>query len=475
MIRQPLFRALHRILLGVLLISTTIAAAQTGFDIYRFPKGGHRGFGPQAGLVADSEGNLYGTTQYGGTGNCTNFYTKAWTGCGTVFKLTPPSVSDGAWSQTVLYSFQNGDDGAYPNAGVIFDAQGRLYGTTAAGGPYLGGIVFQLTLSRGSDSWIESILYDNPNNILDSQACCSSGNLTFDSKGNLFGTVGFFNYADGDGAGCVTVSECFGVFELSPSASGSWITTYLPNKYDDGLGPTGGLVVDGSGNLFGLTSGGGFGGIGQCYDYGCGTVFELSPPNSSDGEWSGSELHAFDDGTGDGLIPNGALIADRNGNLYGTTQWGGVGPCEGFGGAAQCGTVFELSPSQGGGWTENILYNFQGGLDGSLPSGTLAIDDQGNLYGTTGEGGLGNCSYPYYIDVSGCGIVFKLTKPAPGGSWTKTTLATFNGGNGQFPIGQLLFVNGSLYGTTIAGGQKCPVGQQGGLNPTCGTVFKLTP
>jgi uncharacterized repeat protein (TIGR03803 family) len=459
---------------AVIALATTLAAAQSGYDIYRFPKGGHRGFGPYSSLTADSAGNLYGTTQFGGTGSCTG-YANVLIGCGTVFRLTPPAKSGGSWTQTVLYNFLCGNDGCYPLGGVIFDTLGNLYGTTQYGGGTNGlGTVFKLSPPVSGNHWSETILHSYFEGY---EGMSPSGNLLFDQSGNLYGTTGL------NQAGQVNCPyTCGTVFQLTPPSSQgeTWkqdvIFAFDVGETVDGQGPLGGLVFDAYGNLYGTTNQNGGNSIFEaCADNGCGEVFELSPPANSSGFWAESLVHGFADGTGDGLLPYAGVIADSAGNLYGTTEWGGNGNCWGFGEVSGCGTVYELTPSAGGTRTESILYQFQNS-DGSLPSASLVMDDAGNLYGTTGAGGTGPCSITAF-GVTGCGTVFKLAPPSSsGGTWAKTTLFEFSEGNGYFPASALVFSNGALYGTTAAGGEKCPAAPLSfPVTSTCGTVFRIIP
>jgi uncharacterized repeat protein (TIGR03803 family) len=227
------------------------------------------------------------------------------------------------------------------------------------------------------------------------------------------------------------------LFWLTPAlASGQAEKVLHAFERLDGVNPYfAGVIFDSAGNLYGTTT---FGGEG-CSGTGCGTVFELSP--NADGSWTESVIHNFAGGT-DGQSPLGGLIFDDAGNLYGTTSGNGAP-----------GTVFELSPGLGGGWTEKILYNFKGGEDGSAPIGSLVFDPAGNLYGTTTGGGTHNG-----------GTVFELQRVA-GGTWNKSTIHNFRiGTDGHYPWGNLIFdPEGNLYGTTDQGG---PHGW--------GIVFELT-
>ena len=209
----------------------------------------------------------------------------------------------------------------------------------------------------------------------------------------------------------------------------------------DGAGPGGALIADGSGNLYGPAENGGEGGCAL----GCGVVFEI------DAHHKETTLYKFQGGN-DGAYPGAGLVLDGAGNLYGTTTEGGGTGC-----GAGCGTVFKLAPDG----TESIFYSFQGGSDGWVPMGQLAMDENGNLYGATADGGNYNGST---CDVDGCGTVFELQ---PGG--TKMTLHAFqSGSDGDFPLGGVIMdANGNLYGTTFAGGSAACNGDG------CGSVFEI--
>ena len=279
----------------------------------------------------------------------------------------------------------------------------------------------------GAAQWNEKVLHNFSNNGTDGWSAQSG--LIVDAAGNLYGTTfsgGTYNY--------------YGtVFELSPTLGGGWSETVLHNFSDDGTdgwGPQSGLVFDAAGNLYGTTSGGG--------TYNGGTVFEMSPMLG--GGWTETVLHSFGSGTDGAGAIYASLIFDAAGNLYGTTSSGGTDICPQFG----CGTVFELMPTGGGTWTEAVLYNFHRGSDGHVPSAALIMDAAGNLYGTTYEGGTGNCLNG---NIHGCGTVFKLT-PTAGGEWAETVLHNFsNGTDGINPVASLIFdTAGNLYGTASGGG-----------------------
>jgi len=402
----------------------TSAWAQLYERVYSFPPRGD-GNAPVAGLIFDARGNLYGTTESGGTPNK-----------GNVFQLTP--ASGGGWTEQVLYGFcsqTNCTDGDYPKAGLIFDAAGNLYGTTYGGGAYGFGTVFELTPASGG-GWTEQVLYS-----FCSQTNCTDGGyptagLIFDSAGNLYGTT----QSGGNFVGSCVTYGCGTVFELMPSRGGGWTEKLLytfcsQTNCTDGDYPYSGLIFDAAGNLYGTTVAGGA--------YSGGTAFELSPGQG--GGWTEQVLHSFGNGT-DGQGPYAGLIFDAAGNLYGTTEEGG---------AYSWGTAFELTPAPGGGWTEQVLHNFDdNGTDGSQPYAGLIFDAGGNLYSTTANGGT------HYG-----GTAFELT-PAAGGGWTEQVLHSFsnNGTDGYEPYAGLIFdAVGNLYSTTYQGGTY-----------NGGTVFELT-
>jgi uncharacterized repeat protein (TIGR03803 family) len=231
-----------------------------------------------------------------------------------------------------------------------------------------------------------------------------------------------------------------------PKAGGDWTEKVLHSfnlNGTDGYDPIAGLIFDAAGNLYGTTLEGG------AHD--SGTVFELTI--KSGGDWTEKILYNFN-GSNEGLEPLAGLIFDAAGNLYGTTNAGGA---YGFG------TVFELTPKAGGGWTEKVLHSFNdSGKDGFYPWTGLIFDAARNLYGTTAFGGSGSCNDN---GIAGCGTVFELT-PKAGGSWTEKILHSFdnNGKDGNYPAATLIFGSaGSVYGTTEGGGAY-----------GFGTVFKIT-
>jgi uncharacterized repeat protein (TIGR03803 family) len=439
------------------LFEPNLGAADPTLDTLHSFTGPPDGSAPLARLIFDGSGALYGTTSEGGPINA---------GClpdrGIVFKLTP-ATEGGPWAETVLHSF-TGKDGAAPQAGLIFDKSGALYGTTAIGGDNNLGTLFMLTPpATEGGGWTESVLHS----FGGSTGAFPRAGLIFDDAGALYGTTG--------GGGLYGT-----VFKLSPpTASGSAWTYNLLHKFSgpDGANPAAGLLFDRSRTLYGTTASGGMTGS-NCAG-GCGTVFKLTPPSRSAGTWTETVLHSFT--RRDGALPTGSLIFDKSGALYGTTR---------FGGAYNQGTVFKLQrrPLTPGAWTLSVLYNFSGNLtrnDGAQPQSDLIFDETGALFGTTqfGGGRISSCNNP-----EGCGTAFKLTPPIhKRGAWTETVLHRFTRDDGAFPIPGLI-VEGTrddndksshdlrshraIYGTTFAGGPKRGNCVPNGPN-ICGTVFRL--
>jgi uncharacterized repeat protein (TIGR03803 family) len=274
----------------------------------------------------------------------------------------------------------------------------------------------------------QKILINFENTDLSGQS--PEGGLIFDQHGNMYGVT----YSGG--------SSGFGtVFEMSPAGNGTWTIQYIYNfrSVPDGQYPIGALVMDSLGNLYGTTSEGGSQLCSDGYnDFGCGTVFELSPSGLAD-EWKETILHNFNAGAGDGYLPLAGLTMDPAGKLYGTTAEGGGQ------GVSLGGTVFEVGRSAAGQWNEKVVHRFGTGADGLSPRCALILDKAGNLYGTTASGG----------GVSQMGTVFELTHTTSG--WREQILLNFNsdrsGTSGNSPAAGLVSDRmGNLYGTTIYGG-----------------------
>jgi len=305
------------------------------------------------GVVFDTAGNLYASSFQGGT-----------YGCGTVFRITPNG--DGSWSEQNLVNFACGKDGSNPVSGVTFDTAGNIYGTATQGGKTSCssgcGVVYKLT--PNGTSWTFSLIYGftgGPDGAYPDHPY-----LIFDSAGALYGVA-----AGGGKGSCASFKPgCGTVYKLTPNSNGSW-TFHLLHSFtggDDGGIPESTLLFDPSGNLYGTTTSGG--------KYGYGVAFELIP--QSNGSWSEKVLHAFRSYP-DGANPWGGLIFDSAGNLYGSTSDGGKDLCS-YGGLG-CGTIYELSPSASGEWTETVLVHLPDSST-NWPSNDLVMDSEGNLYGT---------------------------------------------------------------------------------------------
>jgi len=260
-----------------------------------------------------------------------------------------------AQTATVLHTFSR-SGGDYPIGGLAIDAAGNLYGMTAQGGAHKRGTVFEIS-PDGNGGWTEKTLYSFGAYELD--GFYPQGNLTLDAAGNLYGTT----LLGGAQANRETLNSPAGtVFRLSPNPDGSWSEKILYSfgAYLDGAGPTGSLVFDAWGHIFGATFLGGTGEKCNGGGGGCGTLFELAP--NGHGGWVERILYSFNvTSTADGGYPQTGLVSDAAGNLYGVT-W--------FGGGAGSGTVFELRRNSGGGWSERVLHSFDSAdAAGSVPSG----------------------------------------------------------------------------------------------------------
>lgn len=415
--------AVLTVTITALLLFSTLALAQPVHEkvIYSFQSGAD-GEGPYAGLLADSSGNLYGTTVYGGSSACVS-------GCGTVFELSPPATSGGAWTKTLLYSFQGSNDGAYPLGSLAFDQAGNIFGTTNAGdGVTTNGTVFELSPpTTVGGAWTHTTLYGFPSD--GSQGMYPSGNLAIDANGNLYGTTR---------VGGPVCCENGTVFQLSPPATtgGAWTETVISVEYVPENSPWSGVVLH-HGVLYGTTTYGGPAGLN-------GIVYQLALVK---GQWTTTLVYSFGKDIGQ---PVGAVAFDAAGNIYGTAWGTGRHGCDN---QQACGGVYELlapsSPS--GAWTGKALYYFAPGKGGSNPRGSLLVDSAGRLYGTDSAGGLVSKG-----EQTGNGTVFELIPPAPGASkWTEVTIHDFSGtayGDGSNPDSNLIFAKGKMFGTTYAGG-----------------------
>jgi uncharacterized repeat protein (TIGR03803 family) len=425
------------------LAGPTLADAQTESVIHSFRGTSvYDGVNPLSGLVADTNGALYGVAGGGKYGE------------GVVYKLVPPSTQGGAWTQNILYPFMgslNGaSDGSNPSGNIVFtddfSHNGKIYGTTQGGGLYGGGTVYELSRPQTENSsWVETIIYNFGPGVE------PVNGVTAGAEGRLYGTTllgGRYNSGT--------------VFVLSPPTQpgGIWTERTLYNFNGGSTVPQGyptGLVLDASGSLYGATS--------LTSEHSGGVVFQLSPPPAGNGAWTESVLHVFTGEDGDGIEPSGSLVFDTAGSLYGVTLEGGQ--------TGASGTVYELAPpeTQGGSWTESVLHSFFPGYgDGGYPVAALALDSVGALYGVTQSGGIESCG-----DADdGCGTAFKLGPPATeGGPWTESFLYSFQGGSdGNYPQAPVIVVGTTVYGTTWLGGTGICNGGGGQLG--CGTVFEIT-
>ncbi|HSC17296.1 MAG TPA: choice-of-anchor tandem repeat GloVer-containing protein [Rhizomicrobium sp.] len=421
----------------------------------------HDGSAPAGNLVRDSSGNLYGTTSQGGKH-----------GAGTIFQLSPDGK--GSWRQSTIYSFCSEDDcadGATPQSTLIIDANGSLYGIAQAGGEDEGaGVGFKL--ERGADGWELIVIHnfcgaDAPEDDCMGGATPAGGftyagaaaGLPYDGESPLYGA----STEGGEGEAGI-------IYQLKPrkdnarekdkeewriselyvfcAPDGVAARRYAPNRAgiheeggncDDGKMPSGSLLVDGRGNLYGTTY---FGGEDANYEGGGGVVFELArdPVTKT---WNESVLYKFCSVAScrDGRAPHGGLISDATGNLYGATQFGGHN-CNN--GQFNCGAVFMVSPN-GEHSVSRVLHAFCSAADcadGATPQGALAMDETGNLFGATLNRGKNKG-----------GVVYKLQ---PDGKLQ--VLHSFCGtkecSGGRYPNGVILDLKGQLFGVATAGGKK---------------------
>ena len=424
--------AISRALLTIVLLTVVTQAQAADITLLHTFTGGNDGAFPYSGLTADAAGNMYGTTPAAGK-----------FGAGTVFQISP--VTGGGWKFSTIYEFTGGTDGASPLGSLVFDAAGNGYATAGGGGAQGRGVVFELTPPKNRQpgaKWAEKVLY-NFQGVTD--GAIPFGNVIFDAAGNLYGTTSIGGHSH---VGCL--QGCGTVYKLEPRANGEWHETVLHRFIDafgQGAEPRTGLAFDADGNLYGTTFSGGNNSVNACntvFTLGCGTVFELT---SSAGHWHLVTLRDFN-GT-DGARPLGGVTL--NGNiLYGSTS---------FGGTNNAGTVFSFT-KEAGVWKPGKVFSFDG-TNGLGPFGTLALDQAGNLFGTTSQGGTNNW-----------GAIFQLV--AANGGWTEKVLFNFpvsgiHSGAGPTD-GVLVDTAGDLYLTTAQGGNVnfCAA------NAGCGTVIKFS-
>jgi uncharacterized repeat protein (TIGR03803 family) len=359
---------------GALLTSTCLCTQSRAGGLTTIASfNGGNGANPQySGVTFDAQGNLYGTTVGGGAN-----------GDGTVWE-----IAKGSNTITTIAAF-NGGNGQGPAAGVTFDAQGNLYGTTNQGGGNGDGTVWEIAKGSNTITTIASFNVSNGSNPF--------AGVTLDAQGNLYGTTRFGG-AGSDGT----------VWEITKGSN--TITTIASFSGSNGRTPYGGVTLDAQGNLYGTTRLGGANNDGAVWEIakGSGTI---TPQASFNG--------------GNGKAPYAGVTSDAQGNLYGTTTAGG---------ANSAGTIWEIASGSG---TLTTLFSFNT-TNGQMPVGGVTLDAQGNLYGTTNMGGA-----------DGTGAIWEIAA----GSGTLTTLASFNTTSGSFPQSSVtLDPQGNLYGTTNGGG-----------------------
>jgi hypothetical protein len=350
---------------------------------------------PSGGVILDKEGNVYGTTGYGGAGTCMLLGGNV--GCGTVWELSPPQQKDGKWTETILYSFKDANDGYLPYGGLAFDSVGNLYGATEFGGGkgtscnslYGGqcGTVFELSpLTKGRGKWSKRVLHSfagiNPGKQ-DGDGAQPNGGLALDMQGAVYGTTYFggYNCPHNSNQGCGTA------FVLRPpTVGGVWSETLIHvfQAGKDGGEPNGDLILNNDGDLYGTAGGGPSGDAG--------IIFRLRKDKA--GAWQKMTLYGFNSNGEFGSDPLGGLTFDSSGNLYGTT----------YSAARTSGLGFRLNHggAPGSPWSLSVLYGFKGSPDGAQPAANLVFHDAGKLYSTTQQGGTGSACQV------GCGTVFQL-------------------------------------------------------------------
>jgi uncharacterized repeat protein (TIGR03803 family) len=409
---SPRATCLSALIASLMLIAaaTTAVQAQTYTVLYTFT-GGTDGGWPYSGVILDDSGNLYGTTETRGDINACGLFH----GCGVVYKLDPSG------NETVLHTFEGNSDGREPQWGNLFrDKAGNLLDTTLYGGT-LGdiglGVIYGLT-KTGKEIIVHRFA-GSPNDGEEPQTGLIEG-----EDGTFYGTTA----AGGSGP----YGDCGTVFEMSKAGKVTILHSFVGG---DGCQPTGGLVMDAAGNMYGATSSGGVG---------YGTVYRITKTGKV------TTLHAFA-GQPDGAQPFGILAIDKAGNLYGTTPGGGDPNCTTE--QQGCGIVFEID-TQG---KEHILHSFLAPEGGDPYAGPTLDEATGTLYGSTS----GRAAYNF-------GSIYKIDRQ---GNFTK--IYDFTGGtDGGFPFAAMtLDKSGAFYGTTYLGGlfDGCDGGQG------CGVVFKLTP
>jgi uncharacterized repeat protein (TIGR03803 family) len=411
-------------------------------------------------LLKDAK--LYVTATYGGYVTVSPF--SPGYGGGTIDEFVPPATPGGEWVITTLYQFKGDKDGSQPYARITEGRENVFFGTTLHGGdgnasPGTGdGTVFRLAPpAPGEKAWHETVLHVFGDT---GDGSVPATSVIVGRDGSLYGTT-----LSGGIKSCEAVG-CGVIYRLKPPAAGrkEWKETVIYRFHGtaDGYYPLGDLISDGGEGFFGTTTWGGVG----CGDFGCGTVFHLTPPRPGETLWRKVIIHHFGGGAA-GQAPAGRLLRDEQGQLYGTTSAGGHGSCASEDGG--CGLAFRLLPPAAAHptWKYEVLHVFAGGKDGAIPyAGLTEVPNTRTFYGTTAAGGGGQCT-PY----QGCGTIYRLTVSDTG--WQEKILFSFGeplvGGT---PFGGVALGgdNRTLYGATARLGSKTnsPCRQQG-----CGKLYEL--
>jgi len=419
---------------GVLFLACLCLSAPVGASglatIYSFT--GTDGNTPNGKLATDGDGRLFGATQNGGA-----------IGVGAIFMLAPNSRAPTGWAETVIHSF-DGFDGGNPYGGLVVDTQGVVYGSSSGGGKNFDGTIFALTpRNRHKTSWTYK-------NIFQGNAAADNpeAGLIMDDAGVIYATT----IQGGANAGCPNCGEVFAL--VPPTGKGAHWSKKTLHSFaggTDGITPLATLTMDAAGNLFGTTQGGGGSSSPACaVTTGCGVIFKLTP--APKGPWAETIIHDFND-QADGNQPGGSVVIDPStGALLGTTDGGTDGN----------GTIFQVGHPEGpsDGLTFATIHAFAGKPDGAAPLAGLTQVDSNTYYGTTTGGGKHDW-----------GTIFKMERGPISqmafGPWQVKVVYSFTGGaDGGIPSGDLLLLDGKLYGTTeLEGDPTCQ----------CGTVFEFTP
>jgi hypothetical protein len=442
--------------------AVTLVSAQAGAGtlttIYTFTGGADGGY-PAAGLISGPDGSFFGTTSSSPTGPLVG-------NGGTVFQLFPPAQGLTAWTLQTLYTAATTSDGTNPTGGLVSDAAGNLYGAMSHGGIFNGvcafdgidfgcGTLFKLNHAAGSPTaYTYQLLYTFSGGA-DGEA---SGGLVTGPGGVLYGLTEPYPVIYPN-VTCNT-APCGSAYALTPPTEGqtSWTKTTLYSFAGgvDGSFPTGTLLMGKGGVLYGTTISGGLTTSPRCRPAGCGTVFSLTPPSGNNTSWTKTTLWIFSDH--DGAVPNGSLVADASGNLFGLTNSGGDRHADCVP-ALGCGAAYELSPgpTPSSPWTFTSIFLVRDGAHGAEPTAGVTLGSGGQLYLTTSG-----------TETTSFGTVNALYPPAKGRTvWRDDKLFGFdNDANSALPLDTLLFVKGTLYGTAF--------GDYIGPAPY-GTIFSITP